>query len=167
MHTFSVSKTIDMDVNTTWQIVDDFANTYTYHPLVEHSASLNGQTSGLGASRQCTMYGGKSVQEVITKHDADNMAYTVEVTDHGPFPLTHMVVNIQVKPVDGGRSHVSFTGEFNPKFGPVGWVMGKLVMRRQFESMLSQVIDGLEQYAKTGRVVGQGGKLEPSMSVAA
>lgn len=159
MHTFFAQKTIDIDSELAWRIVSDFANTYTYHPLVEHSESLNGQQTGLGAKRRCTMYGGKSVEEVITFYDEDARHYRVEVVDHGPFPLTHMVVDIKVQSESQGQSQVSFSGTFEPKFGPVGWLMAKVAMKRQFESMLTSVIVGLEQHARTGLIVGEGGKL--------
>jgi len=43
---------------------------------------------------------------------------------------------------------------FRPKFGPVGWIMGKTVMTRQFTKILGRVLAGLEEHAETGEVVG-------------
>lgn len=154
MHTFTAHKTIDIDPTLAWRIISDFGNAYIYHPLVEHSESLGEQRSGLGAKRRCTMYGGKSVEEVITFYDATARHYQVEVVDHGPFPLTHMVVDIKIQPTPEGQCVVSFMGTFKPKFGPIGWLMAKAVMARQFESMLTSVAVGLEQHAKTGLLVG-------------
>jgi hypothetical protein len=42
---------------------------------------------------------------------------------------------------------------FAPKFGPVGWLMGKTVMKAQFRKTLGSVIHGLETHMRTGAVV--------------
>ena len=49
---------------------------------------------------------------------------------------------------------MSFHLAFRPKFGPVGWVMGKTVMAGQFRKILGRVLAGLEEHAETGEVVG-------------
>lgn len=167
MHRFSASKTLGISIDRVWPLLDNFADTWVYHPIVEDSGSLNGTTRGLGAERYCTMYGGEQVQERITEYDAENHRYKVEITDHGPFPLTHMEVWVKVDAEGQNRTTVTFEGGFVPKFGPMGWVMGKLMMKRQFEAMMGQVIDGLESHLKTGLVVGKGGELEDAPAMAA
>jgi len=160
MHRVTVSKVIDAPATKVWDLLADFENTYVYHPIVAHSKSLNGKSTGLGAQRQCDMYSGASVQEEITSFDRVNSTYEVTVTDHGPFPLTSMVVDIRVTPAPGNKAKVTYDGAFQPKFGPVGWLMAKLMMKRQFGTMFASLIDGVDTHLRTGRRIGKGGAVE-------
>jgi hypothetical protein len=47
--------------------------------------------------------------------------------------------------------------QFQPKFGPLGWIIGKTVMASQFRKVLTRVLDGLDEYIRTGKPVGQAG----------
>ena len=42
---------------------------------------------------------------------------------------------------------------FRPKFGPLGWFMGKTVMAGQFRKVLGSVLEGLETHLQTGEIV--------------
>ena len=46
-----------------------------------------------------------------------------------------------------------FEMSFQPKFGPLGWLMEATVMQSQFRRVLSQVLTGLEEHAQTGEIV--------------
>lgn len=159
MHQIQVERELDHPASTVWALLDDFASTWVYHPIVEHSASTNGVQRGLGAERMCQMYDGAEVRERVVRHDATRMTYGIEVFDHGPFPLTHMEVDITVTPLGAHRCRVTYDGQFQVKFGPMGWMMGKMMMEAQFVKMLGQVIDGAGQHLSTGRIVEQGGTM--------
>jgi len=167
MHEFEVQKVIDAPADRVWEVLDDFANTYVYHPIVERSRSVNGKDRGLGARRMCTMYDGNSVQEEITDHDAANRRYRVEVVDHGPFPMKHMAVWFSVEPVEVDRSRVTYAIEMLPKMGPMGWLMAKAMMIPKFKQMMGQLIDGVEQHVQTGRLVEKDGALGAPLATAA
>jgi len=166
MHRFEVQKVIDGSADRVWALLDNFADTYVYHPIVERSTSVNGQTAGRGAERQCEMYGGGAVKERVTEHDASARRYTVEVFDFGPMPLTQMTVEIAVEPAGADRSRVTYAGTFTPRFGPAGWLMAKVMMKRQFERMMGSLIDGVEAHLRTGRLVERGGALGPAVAAA-
>ncbi len=166
MHEFEVSKVIDAPVDRVWDLLDDFANTYVYHPIVERSFSVNGKQKGLGARRQCTMYDGNSVQEEVREHDPVARTSKIVVVDHGPFPMKHMEVTISVQPDEGG-TRVTYAGKMLPKFGPMGWMMAKTMMIPQFRKMMGQLIDGVETHLATGRLIGKKGELGPLVEAAA
>lgn len=158
MHTVHVIKTIDVPFERAWAALDDFGGIANFHPRVESSPITNGIASGQGATRACHFYNGDSITETITDYRPEH-GYTVELVDMGPFPLKHAVANLDAEPVGANKTKVSFKMQFVPKFGPVGWVMAKLMMKPQFEKILGQVIDGLGQHVRTGHVVGEKGVL--------
>ena len=158
MHEVQVARTIDVPADKAWKIIDDFGGIYQYHPLVERSPIKNGVASGLGAERVCHFDNGDAITERIIGYEAGR-EYTVEITDPGKFPLKTAVARLSVRPAGSRRSTVQFDMHFQPKFGPVGWLMGKTVMRSQFRKILGDVLAGLETHAKTGTIVNRKTKL--------
>lgn len=159
MHQLNVTREIDASPDQVWGLLDNFADTWIYHPIVAQSESLGGQKTGLGAKRRCTMYDGKQVEECITRYAPEERSYEVTVTDAGRLPLDEMVLSITVYEGAEGHARVEMVGHMQPKYGPVGWLMAKLMMKRQFEKLLAQLIEGMEAHLKTGRVVEEGGRL--------
>jgi len=156
MHKVRVTRTIPVSADRAWEVLDDFGGIYRYHPVVERSPIKNGIASGLGAERVCHFDNGDQITELVTGYDAGH-EYTVEITDPGKFPLTKAVARLGVEPAGRQRSVVSFDMAFQPKFGVLGWVMGKTVMKRQFRKILGSVLAGLETHLRTGEVVSRRG----------
>jgi len=77
----------------------------------------------------------------------------VEIIEPGSFPIHTAVAQIGVESLGDSKSRVSFKMAFKPKYGPLGWVMGKTVMANQFRKILGQVLAGLEKHALTGEIV--------------
>ncbi len=165
MHRFQVSKEIAHPLGRVWPLLDNFSNTYVFHPIVERSEAVGPATRGAGARRKCTLYDGGQVQEQITKYEPLEHRYKVEVVDHGPFPLRYMEVWIEAV-AEGNNTRVTYRGGFVPKFGPLGWVMGKLVMKGQFEKMMGSLIDGLNTHLSTGRMIEKNGSLGAALQPA-
>lgn len=168
MHTVTFQRTLAHSPERVWALVDDFSGTWAYHPLVSESPSTNGVERGMGAQRRCQMYTGDAVEERVTAHDASARRYSVEVVDHGPFPVTHMEVDIQVDAAaTAGHSVLTYTMSYVPKFGPMGWLMAKVAMNSGMRKMLGQLFDGIESHLETGRVVGKDGVLDEATYEAA
>ncbi len=158
MHTVTVTRQMSHSPKRVWTLLADFANTYVYHPIVAESASTNNQDTGLGAARYCQMYDGNRVEEKIVDWDPAARRYLVQVTEHGPFPLTHMTAEVRVE-AQGDGSQVSYHFEFTPKFGPMGWVMAKLALEKGFTKLGDQLLEGIDQHLSTGRLIEQDGAL--------
>ena len=152
MHTVVVEREMKIEADEAWKILDDFGAIYRFHPNVDKSPIENGIESGLGAERVCHFDNGDQVKERITGYEP-GQELTVEIIDPGNFPLKTAVARINVSPNGDGASGVRFEMSFQPKFGPVGWLMGATVMQSQFRKILSQVLAGLETHAQTGEIV--------------
>jgi carbon monoxide dehydrogenase subunit G len=166
MHQVTITREVPFPVEKVWPVINDFENIYVFHPNVEKSISLNGQSCGLGAERECQFYDGTAVQERVVSHDAANKTYRVEITDPGPFPTNKMTADITVQETTPGKSRVTFDMAFQVKYGPVGWVMGAVMMKPKMDTIISSVLAGLETHIETGRIVGKGGELGASLAAA-
>lgn len=159
MHTVSVTRTIDTPVATVWNTIDDFGNVYRFHPDLEHSESINDAVTGEGAQRQCDFYDGGTIREEVIESVPEQRQVT-NVFDLGSFPLKEMVGTFDLEPIDENSTEVTFTMAFVPKYGPVGWLMTKVMMKSQFRDIAEGIIGGLDTHLQTGDVVGQNGDPE-------
>ena len=152
MHKVVVEREMNVTPERAWELLDDFGSVYRYHPIVEKSPIDNGVASGLGAERVCHFDNGDQIKERITDYSAGK-EFTVEIVDPGKFPLKTAEARLALSPIERDRSRVSFEMAFEPKYGPIGWVMGATVMQSQFRKILSSVLEGFETHATTGEIV--------------
>ena len=152
MHKIVVQRQMKVPLHEAWEILDDFGGVFRYHPNVESSPIDNGIASGLGAERVCHFDNGDQIKERVTAYE-EGQGYTVEIIDPGKFPLNTAEARLTLDSVDEDRSRFTFVMNFEPKYGPLGWIMGATVMQTQFRKVLGQVLEGFESFATTGETV--------------
>ena len=152
MHSVSVARRLNKPANEVWRTIDKFGDVYTYHPLVKHSESINDLPTGKGAERICHFEDGNKIKERIINYENDKK-YQVEIYETGRFPLQTAIGTLEVHPEDEQNSTVSFKMDFQPKFGPLGWLMAQLAMKNQFAKTLAIVLEGLDKNLQTGQVI--------------
>ncbi len=157
MHTIAVKRELKNKVETVWEVLDNYGAIYKYNPGVETSEILGTKKTGLGASRVCHFYDGSSLKETITKY-VPNQGYSFVLSDFA-LPLKTATTHFQLEPLPGNRCSLSVTIEFEPKFGPLGWLMAKLLMRPMLTKALNGLTKGLEDHMRSGRTIGKDGAL--------
>ena len=160
MHTARVTRTIHASSDRVWDAFDNFSGIAAFHPAVERSPALNEIERGVGAQRECHFYGGGSVKEVVIESQPGRQL-KVEIYEMGPFPLKKAIADIDLMP-KGDNTDVTFTMNFTPKFGPLGWLMGKTVMKSKFSKIFDSVLKGLDDHLRTGQLIGRKGELLPT-----
>ena len=157
MHSVTVKRAINHNVDAVWSVLDDFGSVYKYNPSVEKSEILGDKLTGVGARRVCHFYDGGSLKETITQY-TPNQGYGFTLSDFS-LPLKHAASRFEVSPLGPQGSQLSITLEFEPKFGPVGWLMAKLLIRPTLAKALQGITQGLDDYLTTGQIVGERGEL--------
>ena len=150
MHEVSVTREIDAPKTAIWQVLDDFGGVDKYNPGITRSGIVDGPDTGRGATRECLLNDGGRIEEEIIEYESGS-SYTVEFTDMGEFPLKENIVRISVTELDTSRTNVTMAARFTPKFGPLGWLMAKVMMKSRFEENFEGMLAGLEAHVKTGR----------------
>ena len=158
MATVTIHRTIDAPIEDVWEALDDFGNVYTFHPHVASSHNLGDVERGTGAKRQCDLYAGGSIREVVLD-SVPGRRQVVDIFDTGPFPLKKNVATFDLESIDDDRTRVDAEMSFVPNYGPAGWVMAHVVMKRQFRSLLEDVLESLERHLQTGQLIGEKGTL--------
>ena len=157
MHSITVKREMNNNVETVWKVLDDYGSVYKYNPGVESSEILGEKNTGLGARRVCNFYDGSSLKETIIRY-VPNQGYSFELSDFS-LPLKRATSHFQLEPLSRDRCLLSVTIEFEPKFGPLGWLMAKLLMRPMLTKALNGLTKGLDDYMTSGQLVGESGEL--------
>ncbi len=157
MHSITVKREMNNNVETVWHVLDDYGTVYKYNPGVETSEILGVKNTGLGAHRVCNFYDGSSLKETIIKY-VPNQGYSLELSDYS-LPLKRAASHFRLEPLSKDTCLLSVTIEFEPKFGPVGWLMAKLLMQPMLTKALNGLTKGLDDYMTSGQLVGESGEL--------
>ena len=62
--------------------------------------------------------------------------------------------NVESSPIDGATSDASFSVDFVVKYGPVGWLMGALMMKPMMRGVTRDILKGLAFHVTTGNTIG-------------
>ena len=157
MHYVTVKREINHDIDAVWNVLDDFGAVHKYHPGVKNSNTIGEKKTGIGAKRVCHFYDGSSLKETIIKY-VPNHEYSFALSEFS-LPLKQATSHFKVAPLRNGNSELTITLDFQPKFGPVGWLMAKLLIRPTLTKALHGLTKGLDDYMTTGKFVGADGQL--------
>ena len=157
MHSITVKREMDNSVEAVWKVLDDYGTVYKYNPGVATSEILGEKKTGLGARRECHFYDGSSIKETIIRY-VPNEGYSFELSDFS-LPLKRATSHFKLAALSQNKSLLSVTIKFEPKFGPVGWLMAKLLMRPMLTKALNGLTKGLDDYMTSGQLVGESGEL--------
>ena len=127
MHNVTVTREMDHDVTDVWKLLDEFGAIARYNPGVESAEIVSPEATGMNAERICHFYDGTSLKETIVRYEA-GQGYSFVLTNF-ELPLKQATSHFDLTRIRDGRTRLTVRLEFIPKFGPLGWVMGKVMMR--------------------------------------
>ena len=129
-----------------WALLADLEAVERYNPGVK-SASVEGtQTSGVGARRSCDLAPKGRVIERVT-HWEEGHAVGLEVVE-SDWPIHFMRWVTRIEPSDGG-TRIAQVLEYAVKFGPLGWLLDRLVMKRKLTAALDEVFASLVEHGES------------------
>lgn len=141
----SSSLIIESSIESIWNILKRFGEIEKFHPLIKRSYSMTEQKSGIGAKRHCVLLPMGEMDEVITEW-IEGKSFTAEVYAGKMLPPCHfMRGEIRLEP-EGNRSRVTFTFTYQLKYGFVGKLMDRLLIRPQFRKGPPRYVEGLKKY---------------------
>ncbi|MCH7998933.1 MAG: SRPBCC family protein [Chloroflexi bacterium] len=150
--------TINAPAEKVWDIVADFGSISKWAPNVTNSYSTTEANGGVGAGRHCDVVGFGAIEEEIVEWK-ESRSLTYEVEDVGPIKSLRNESSVRG---DGDRTVVTFTLDYQMKFGPLGALLDKLVAGRQLGKAAALGLAGLKHHVETGEPVDQKTKLPKS-----
>lgn len=125
-----------------WAWLSDYGNIQRIHPRVRHSYVVGDQTSGVGAVRVCEMGKKDFIKERVTGWK-DAKEYTVEMVESS-MPLKWANATLGVRPIDKEQSEVFMRMAYEMKFGPLGAVLDRLMLRPMMRKTAHGIFQALE-----------------------
>lgn len=136
-----------------WQVLDDFSSVEKFATSIKSSPIVSDIRSGIGAKRKCTFNDGSSLVEEITEYQ-QGQEFKMLLSEHS-LPLKSMSVQMGVKEIDANNSELYMSADFVVKAGPLGWLLGFLVMRPMMKGVFKKLMSGLAYHTVTSERVGE------------
>lgn len=128
-----------------WALLGDLEAVQRYNPTVRAATVEGDQRSGVGAKRACELAPKGRVVERVT-HWEEGRAVGLEVAE-SDWPIHFMRWVTRVEP-SGTGTRVTQELEYAVKFGPLGWLLDNLVMKRKLRSTLDSVFAEMVRQAE-------------------
>ena len=130
-----------------WSLLADLESVQRYNQTVR-AASIHGeQRTGVGAQRLCQLVPSGRVVERVT-HWEEGHALGLEIAESDwPIHFMKWVTRIEAQ---GGGTRITQDLEYKVKFGPLGWLLDNLVMKKKLTSTLDSVFAELVRLAERG-----------------
>ena len=74
-------------------------------------------------------------------------------------PLKSARAKFFIEPMNDVITTVGLRMEFELKFGPLGWLMAKVMMKPMLSKMFGKVLKSLEVHIRSGQKIGENGCL--------
>ena len=76
---------------------------------------------------------------------ADRGSFKIKIDGSG-IPVRHAVGEMSFEDLGDGMGRVEMRMKYKPRFGPVGWVMDKLVLHRMLPVMFVRMVGRFERF---------------------
>lgn len=129
-----------------WALLADLEAVQHYNPGVRRAAIEGSLRTGVGARRSCELSPRGRVVERVT-HWEPGRAIGLELEEHD-WPVEFMRWVTRIEP-HGRGTRLTQSLEYEVKFGPVGWLLDRLVMRRKLTVTLDAVFASLARHAES------------------
>ena len=131
-----------------WALLADLEAVAIYNQTIAAARVRGAARAGVGAERECDLKpSGRVVERVIAWDEGRSVGLEVVESD---WPIVFMRWTTRVDP---GAAGARITQEltYRVKFGPLGWLLDNLVMRRKLTSTLDEVFANLVKAAEAAR----------------
>ena len=123
-----------------WELLATLDAVATYNPGVRAARVRGAAQRGVGAVRECELVPKGRVAERVTTWE-EGSALGLELVE-SDWPLRFMRWVTRVEPRSAG-SRLTQRLEYRVKFGPLGWLLDRLVMRRKIAGAVESALRGL------------------------
>jgi hypothetical protein len=130
-----------------WSVLADLAAVQQYNPGVRHASVVGSQRTGVGARRACDLAPAGRVVERVTLWE-DGRALGLEVAE-SDWPIHFMRWVTRLEPHERG-TRITQSLEYRVKYGPIGWLLDRLVMKRKLTKTLDAVFASLVRHVESG-----------------
>ena len=144
------TKVVNGSIDKAWEAISGMSLVQDWHPNVAKVTLLTEHDTGLGASRRVEFHDGNSVVETVVA-EAEGEFVTMDMTEAQM--MKKALVTISTKERSADTTAVTFSIDYTMMYGPLGALMGALMLKRVLTKTFGVALDGLSYYLQTGNVV--------------
>jgi uncharacterized protein YndB with AHSA1/START domain len=143
---FSKTAIIAAPPDQVWRTLADLEAIENYSPGVKSASYTSVEREGVGAGRHCDFHGPGTVHErVVHWEEGERLAIQIEKG----FPADDVMADFRLNAVEGGtRVDVHFS--YEPRYGPIGSLIDRIMMRAYAERAMQSLVKGLKRHTETG-----------------
>lgn len=146
MSTLTNEISINASVDDIWEVLSNVETLDKYDPTVKVSNAVSTLRSGIGASRRVEMVDGKNWFEEAITSSKTNESLTFELTACS-FPI-HSLKHSYSFASNGNSTTVKQVMEYEVKYGIIGQILDKLMIRKQTSNGIVKFFSGLKSYVE-------------------
>lgn len=147
---FQRSLMIDATVDEVWAVLERFMHIDEFAPQIARVEALSQNDAGLGAKRRNIFEnGGSMVEEVIAWTPKQSFTVRLSEMDNMPLKAAQSTTLLTSK---GGKTQVTWGFDYQVKFGPLGWVLGKTLMKMMMGKVIDANLKGLDALVQKRRL---------------
>ncbi|MBL4689136.1 MAG: SRPBCC family protein [Nannocystaceae bacterium] len=143
------TRLIHASIAPTWEAVSKMDAVVDWHPNVARASVLT-HNAGVDASRRVEFHDGTSVVETVVQEQEPHFV-TMDLLE-APL-LDKAVVTIRTEQKSAEETEVTFSVDYKVKYGPLGWLLGTVMMKRAFRKIFGVSLSGLAYHLETGKLV--------------
>ena len=150
MSNVQMTRTVNGPLDLTWKAISTMGAVADWHPNVFMAEVLSQHESGIGASRRVEFHSGDSVVESVVEETVEEFT-KVEMTESPMLKAAFVTIRVSQRSAD--TTDVTFSIDYSVKYGPIGWFVDTLMMKRMFRSVFDVALGGLSYHLETGELV--------------
>lgn len=152
MSSFAERTTIDASRERVWGVLAEIGSIQRWNPGVKRSYSTSEGPGGEGATRHCDLQrpNGKSAGTLEERAFdwREGEGFKIEITASS-LPFDRAVISFSLTDTSQGTG-VTVSPDYALRFGPLGALLDRAVVRRQYRKGIRGMLDGLKRYVETG-----------------
>lgn len=144
---YARSTEIDATPEAVWAVMSRYMNIDEFAPFITSVDALTHGENGVGSIRRNHFDNGSSMVEEVVEWNP-NRGYRVRASEFAPMPLVDLLAELSVEALGNDRAKVTWSMDYRVKYGPVGWLMGKTLMKMMMGKVLDANLKGLAKSAE-------------------
>jgi uncharacterized protein YndB with AHSA1/START domain len=144
MRMVKVERDIAAEASVVWALLEDFEHIAAFNPNLAQSLHIkDAPREGLGAERRCDLKDGRNWIKERVVDWRPGEGYTVEIYA-GTLPIRDVRTTLAITPTKSG-SRAAMQISYAPKYGLLGEIMDRIILRRRMRGLMEKVLEGLDE----------------------
>ena len=128
-----------------WEVLADLGGIQEYNPNVSRSHWNSGPRGGVGSSRHCDFTAGGSIDETAVDWK-EGESFTLELHDGIRMPPFRKAQGAFRLAPEGEATRVTVDLQYTMKYGPLGALMDRMLVRNRFGDAIGASLGALKKY---------------------